>query len=175
MNIFSALWITEVCLRAKLKANHEKNKTKQKPNTYKKTTLSTWQDFLSQRPTCAYAITVWIRHNRALQSTWKQINSLGKSFAGYSWKARKMISMFSPLQNNHPAAFQKVKWSQKEVELMEKLFNVRLASVATKTGDLTHNRTEGEKWRVFIQKESSERSCLHRKQKVLFLFWPLWK
>lgn len=170
MNIFSALWITEVCSRAKLKANWKKP-----PNIYKKTPLATWQDFLSQRPTCAYAITVWIKHNRALQSTWKQINSLGKSFAGHSWKAKKVISIFSPLQNNHQAAFQKVKWSQKEVGPMEKLSSVRLSSVTDKTGGLTQNRSEGEEWRVFIQKESTERTCLQTTQKVLFLFWPLWK
>lgn len=150
MNIFSALWITEVCLRAKLKANKKKN-----PNTYKKTSLSAWQGFLSQRPTCAYAITVWIRHDRALQSTWKQINSLGKSFADHSWKAKKAISVFSPLQNNHPAAFQKVEWSQKEVEPMAKL-----SPVTANTGDLTCHRTEGEEWRVFIQKESTNRENL---------------
>lgn len=43
---------------------------------------------------------------------------------------------------------------------MEKLSSVRLSSVTAQTGDLRHDRTEGEEWRVFIQKESTNRQNL---------------
>lgn len=43
---------------------------------------------------------------------------------------------------------------------MEKLSSVRLSSVTDKTGGLTQNRSEGEEWRVFIQKERTNRENL---------------
>lgn len=55
---------------------------------------------------------------------------------------------------------------------MEKLSSVRLSSVTDKTGGLTQNRSEGEEWRVFIQKESTNRENLpsdNAKNTVSFL------
>lgn len=53
MNIFSALWITEMCFHAKWKT-----KTKKPKHLQENSSLSTLQGLLSQKPTCAYAITV---------------------------------------------------------------------------------------------------------------------
>lgn len=111
MNIFSALWITEMCFHAKLKA---KKKNQPQTPTRKLKSLHFRRLYESETNMClCHHSAVWpkTRQNKALQSTWKQINSLGKSFAGHSWKAKKIISIFSPLQNNHLAAFQNVKLS----------------------------------------------------------------
>lgn len=56
---------------------------------------------------------------------------------------------------------------------MEKLSSVRLSSMTAKTGGLTQNRSEGEEWRVFIQKESTNRENLpSEKAKGTISFLP---
>lgn len=59
---------------------------------------------------------------------------------------------------------------------MEKLSSVRLSSVTDKTGGLTQNRSEGEEWRVFIQKERTNRENLpSAKAKSTISFLPTLK
>lgn len=170
LQCFMNYWGVLTCqTKSKLKKKNQKTKDLQENSSLHLTRL-----FESETNMCLCHYSL----EKAQQSIaeYMKINSLGKSFAGHSWKAKKVISMFSPLQMNHPAAFQKVKWSQKEVDPMEKLSSVRLSSVTSQTGDLTHGRTEGEEWRVFIQKESTNRENLpSEKAKSTISFLPVRK